>query len=266
MKIEMTTPVPFRFLIILLGILIATGCGSSIEGEKIAEPPPFETAKGIAFAPFITDEESAIIGKWVPIRLATNFELKFKNEDKMIEWIYDRSEVLNPVASKLQEMGVTLTHIFEDAALAAKLGRELNADLIVLGKVDSPKFKRTQYDKPVKRLGKQAGISGSATYIRVRLAANTRTWVKVIDTKSGQLVFNDSIGGYIKYWYAFQTQQRAQVIFKTDSDMMADLGKHVSKRIAYTLDPTGMPEEEEGVILLKPEIALLGSQGAIKFE
>ena len=52
-----------------------------------------------------------------------------------------------------------------------------------------------------------------------------RAWIKVIDTKSGQLIFNDSIRGYIKYWYAYQTEQRRQVTFKTDSEMEADLGQ-----------------------------------------
>ena len=262
----MTASVSFRFLIILFGLLIIAGCGKRVVGEKITTPPPFEESQGIAIAPFIVPPTAEKLGKWVPINLATNLELTFKNKGKEIMWTYDQSEALNPVASKLQEMGITLTHIFEDTALAAKVGRELNADLIVMGQLDDPKFQRKDYHTLLQRLGRQAGISGSATYVRKRLSAIVHAWIKVIDTKSGQLIFNNSITDYIKYWYAFQTQQRRQVAFKTDEEMMADLSKHLTGRIGYALYPAGMPKVKEGEVLVKPPYKLLGTEGPIRWE
>ena len=110
------------------------------------------------------------------------------------------------------------------------------------------------------------GISWSATYIRVRQTVTIRAPLKVIDANSGELIFDDSIRDYLKYWFAFQTQQRGQVIYKTEIDMMADLARHLPRRIAYALYPAGMPEVKEGEILLRPEVKLLGNQGVIAFD
>lgn len=265
MKRALMVSVPFQLLLILTGFVIVAGCTKAIEGEKITTPPPIEQSQGIAIAPFIA-ETAEKLGRWVPIRVAEYFDLKFKNADKDLQFIYDQSKSVNPVASKLEEMGVTLNHMFEDTALAAKVGRELNADLIVVGKLDEPTFARKDYNTLLQRLGRQAGISGSATFVRTRLSAYMRAWIKVIDTKSGQLVFNNSIRGYIKYWYAYQTEQRRQVTFKTDSEMEADLGQHLSRRVAHALDPIGMPEIREGEVLKTPTVVLKGNQGVIQWD
>jgi hypothetical protein len=265
MKRALAVSSPFRYLAILTGLLVVAGCGKVIEGEKITTPPPLEQAQGIAIAPFIA-ETTEKLGRWVPVRVAENFELKFKNADKNIQFIYDQSQSVNPVASKLEEMGVTLNHMFEDVALAAKVGRELNADFVVVGKLNDPTFASKGYNALLRRRGRQAGISGSATYVRTRLSAHIRAWIKVIDTKSGQLIFNNSIRGYIKYWYAYQTEQRRQVTFKTDTEMQADLGQHLSRRIAYALDPIGMPEVKEGEVLRTPPVVLLGTGGVIRWD
>ena len=265
MKRALAVSGPFRYLAVLTGLLVVSGCGKVIEGEKITTPPPLEQAQGIAVAPFIA-ETTEKLGRWVPVRVAENFELKFKNADKDIQFIYDQSKSVNPVASKLEEMGITLNHMFEDAALAAKVGRELNIDLVVVGKLNDPTFSRKDYDRLLRRQGRQVGISGSATFVRTRLSAHMRAWIKVIDTKSGQLIFNNSIRGYIKYWYAYQTEQRRQVTFITDSEMQAELGKHLSRRIAYALDPIGMPVVKEGEVLRTPPVVLLGSGGVIRWD
>ena len=52
-------------------------------------------------------------------------EIALKQDKKNIEWVYDQSLSLNPVASKLQELGLTLEDIYADPALAAKLGKHL---------------------------------------------------------------------------------------------------------------------------------------------
>ena len=265
MKKALMVSVPFQLLLILTGLVMVAGCSKAIEGEKITTPPPLEQSQGIAIAPFIADMAEKL-GRWVPVGVAENFDLKFKNADKNIQFIYDQSKSVNPVASKLEEMGVTLNHMFEDTALAAKVGRELNVDLIVVGKLNEPSYSRKDYNTLLQRLGRQAGIAGSTKFVRTRLSAHMRAWIKVIDTKSGQLIFNNSIRGYIKYWYAYQTEQRGQVTFLTDSEMQADLGKHLSRRIVHALDPIGMPEIREGEVLRTPPVTLKGNQGIIQWD
>ena len=249
-----------RFLLIPLSLLIVVGCGGG--GGKLTTPPPFEGSTRVVIAPFVADSKAGNLGKWVPINLGDRFALAFKQT----EWIYDQSDTVNPVAAKLKELSLTPTDIFEDAALAARVGKALNADLIVVGQLEAPKFQRKDYNQPVKRQGRQVGISGSATYIRVRQSATIHIPLKVIETNSGGVIFNDSIIDYVKYWFAFQTQQRGQVTFKSETEILADLGKHLTGRIAHALYPTGMPEVEEGEVLLRPNVELLGSGGVIQFD
>ena len=252
-----------RFSLIPLVLVIIAGCGSSgKDGPTISTAPALSEATRIAITSFIAGDKTGILGKRIPLNLATRLELALKD----VEWIYDQSDKVNPVAAKLQELGLTLEDIFADSALAAKVGKELKADLIIVGRIDNPKFTDKDYSTLLKRQGRQAGISGTATYIRKRLSALVKTRIKVIDTKTGDLVFNDSVRDYLKYWYAFQTQQRRQIVFKTEENMMADLGNHLPRRIAYVLYPTGLPEVKEGEVLLKPEIELLGNQGVITFD
>ena len=252
-----------RFSLIPLALVIIAGCSSSgSDGPTISTAPALSEATRIAITSFIAGDKTGILGKRIPLNLATRLELALKD----VEWIYDQSDKVNPVAAKLQELGLSLEDIFADEALAAKVGKELKADFIIVGRIDNPKFTDKDYSTLLKRQGRQAGISGTATYIRKRLSALIKTRIKVIDTKTGDLVFNDSVRDYLKYWYAFQTQQRRQIVFKTEENMMADLGNHLPRRIAYVLYPTGLPEVKEGEILLKPEIELLGNQGIIAFD
>ena len=254
-----------RFSLIPLALVIIAGCSSSgSDGPTISTAPAALSAPEtrIAITSFIAGDKTGILGKRIPLNLATRLELALKD----VEWIYDQSDKVNPVAAKLQELGLTLEDIFADEALAAKVGKELKADLIIVGRIDNPKFTDKDYSTLLKRQGRQAGISGTATYIRKRLSALVKTRIKVIDTKTGDLVFNDWVRDYLKYWYAFQTQQRRQIVFKTEENMMADLGNHLPRRIAYVLYPTGLPEVKEGEILLKPEVKLLGNDGVIAFD
>ena len=66
-------------------------------------------------------------------------------------------------------------------------------------------------------------------------------------------------------WYAYQTQQSGQIIFKENIEMLADLGNHLPVRITYMLYPTGLKKEPEEKVLLKPEIKLIGTGGEVKF-
>lgn len=247
-----------RFFLVPFIFVLMLGCGSSLN-----TPPPLDQAARVAVAPFLAGEKAASLGKWVPINLTTRLELALKDT----EWVYDQSKKVNPVASKLGELGLTLNDIFADPALAAKVGQALKVDLIIIGKMGKPKFTHRDYNTFLKRMGRQGGISGTATMVRARQSALVKTHLKVIDTKTGELIFDDSILDYLKYWFAFQVENRNMVRFKTEAEMMADLGNHLPRRIAYALYPSGMPVVNEGEVLLKPEnLILLGSGGAVAWD
>lgn len=252
----------FTILLIPLLCLAMVGCGT---GEvRITTPPPITDAKRIVVTPFFAEAEMEDINKLgsrITVNLATRMELIFKEA----EWVYDISNKVKPVNDKLGELGLTVNQIYADPALAAKLGQALDADMVIIGMVEDPKLTRQDYNQHLMKQGRQGGISGTSTYIRTRLTAIGRVQVKVVDSGSGTLIFSDRIRSYLKYWYAYQTQQSEQVIFKSDTDRLADLGKYLPLRIAYLLHPTGLKSEQEQQILLKPDIILKGTGGVVEF-
>ena len=255
-----------RFLTILFIPLFCVAMVGCLGGEaNITTPPPIKEAKRIVITPLYAEadeaDEVSKLGGRISVNLATRLEIIFKEA----EWVYDLSSKVKPVDDKLTELGLTLAQVYEDPALAAKLGQALEADMVIVGMVEKPSLTRRDYDRHLMKQGRQGGISGTSTYIRTRLTAIGRTRVKVIDTNSSEIIFNNRIRSYLKYWYAYQTQMSEQQIYKTAEERLADLGKYLPLRIAYSLHPTGLKLEPEEQILLKPDIELKGTGGIVEF-
>lgn len=255
----------FTLLFIPLLCIAMAGCFGGDGEVNIDTPPPISEAKRIAIVPFFAEtgaeEDVGKLAGRVGVNLATRMELIFKEA----EWVYDLSNKVKPVDDKLTELGLTVEQVYADPALAAKLGQALEADMIIIGRVEKPKITHQDYNQLLMKQGRQGGISGTSTYIRTRLTARGLTRVKVIDPSSSKIIFNNRVGSYLKYWYAYQTQQSEQQIFKSRMDRLADLGKYLPLRIAYVLYPTGLKLEPEEKILLKPDMVLKGTGGIVEF-
>ena len=255
----------FTLLFIPLLCIAMAGCLDGDGEVNIDTPPPISDAKRVAIVPFFaetgaTEDIDKLAGR-ISVNLATRLELIFKEA----EWVYDISNKIKPVADQLTELGLTLEQVYADPALAAKLGQALDSDMVIIGRVENPKLTDRDYDQLLMKQGRQGGISGTSTYIRTRLTALGRIRVKVVDANSSEIIFNNRIRSYLKYWYAYQTQQSEQQIFKSDMDRLADLGKYLPLRIAYILHPTGLKLETEEQILLKPDMVLKGTGGIVEF-
>ena len=252
----------FSFLIIHILLISIVGCFGSGE-VKIDKPPTFVEAKRIVVTKFIAeDSETQELGKRVSRNLAERLELVLKDND----WVYDVSEKVQPVADKVAELGLTLNDVYADPALAAKVGQTLDADIIITGMVEEPKIRRIDDNTHYMRQGRQTGISGTSTYITTRQSVSGRVRVKAIDVATGEMLYNNEIVSYLKYWFAYQTQSSGQVIFKEEKAMLADLGLHLPLRISYKLFPTGLKQEPEEKILLTPPIELKGTGGVLKYD
>ena len=255
----------FTLLFIPLLCITMAGCIGDDGEVDIDTPPPISDAKHITIVPFFaetgsTEDVNKLAGR-ISVNLATRLEIIFKEA----EWVYDISNKVKPVADKLTELGLTLEQIYADPALAAKLGQALGTDMVIIGRVENPKLTSQDFDQHLMKQGRQGGISGTSTYIRTRLTAIGRIRIKVVDANSGEIIFSNRIRSYLKYWYAYQTQQSEQQIFKSDMDRLADLGQYLPLRIAYILHPTGLKLEPEQQILLKPDIVLKGTGGVVEF-
>ena len=255
----------FTLFFIPLLCIAMVGCFGGDGEVDIDTPPPISDAKSIAIVPFFAETGTAEdVGKLagrIGVNLATRMELIFKEA----EWVYDISSKIRPVADKLAELDLTPEQVYADPALAAKLGQELGTDMVIIGRVEEPKMTDQDYNQLLMKQGRQGGISGTSTYIRTRLTIIGRTRVKVINANSSEIIFNNRIRSYLKYWYAYQTQQSEQQIFKSRMDRLADLGKYLPLRIAYILYPTGLKLETEEQILLKPDMVLKGTGGIVEF-
>lgn len=248
-------------LLLLLSIL---GClGSSV--PRILEPPPFKESKKVVVISFVTnttDKELGDLGRQISYNLATRLSLMIKET----EWVYDQSENLAPVSTEMKNLKLSLAELVESTELAAKLGKAMNAKLVVLGEVKKPNLKKQDNDKPLKPSDKRyAGIAGTTRYVTTRQVATADVIVKVIDVDTEKPIFSDQIKGYIKYWYAYQTQQRGQIVLKDKEQIYADLNGHLTRRIMHVLYPSGTSDIVIPEILLKPDIKLIGSQGEVIF-
>lgn len=238
------------------------GCFGSGE-VNIDKPPTFVDAKRIVVTKFIAeDTETQELGRRVSRNLAERLELVLKDND----WVYDVSEKVQPITDKVGELGLTLNDVYADPALAAKVGQALEADIIITGMVEEPKIRRINNNEHYMRQGRQSGISGTSTYITTRQSVSSKVRVKVIDVATGEMLYNNQILSYLKYWFAYQTQQSGQVVFKEDNEMLADLGLHLPLRISYKLYPTGLKQEPAEKVLLAPKIVLKGTGGIFKYD
>ena len=109
--------------------------------------------------------------------------------------------------------------------------------------VEDPKILRKDSNEHLMRQGRQSGISGTSTYITTRQSVSGKVRVKAVDVASGEILYNNKITSYLKYWFAYQTQQSGQIIFKENVEMLADLGNHLPLRISYMLYPSGLKPE-----------------------
>ena len=250
----------FCFLLISLLLVSFVGCFGS---EDIKTIPTFTEAKKIAITPFFADKEEAkTLGGRISVNLSTRFELILKD----IEWVYDISDKIRPVGEKIDELGITLNDVFDDPALAARVGESLGVDWIVTGRVTKPNLRRYDNDQHHQRLGRQTGISGTSTYITTRQVATSKVRLKIIDVATGSMIYNNEIHSNLKYWFAYQTQMSNMIIFKQPEEMSADIGKHLPWRISYMLYPSGFNKEPQDKVLLKPDFQIKGTGGIVKYD
>ncbi|MCZ6677065.1 MAG: hypothetical protein O7E52_07420 [Candidatus Poribacteria bacterium] len=229
--------------------LIVAGCGGG--GRKLVTHPPFKQSVRVVIAPFAADEHVGNLGERIPMTLGTRFQPALKQT----QWIYDQSDTLNPVTAKLDEFNLTPISIFFDAALAAKVGKALNAKLIVVGRINALKIRREDLEKPVAQHVRQTWVLGTTRYYLCRhQSATIRAHFKVVDTQLRRPIFENSVTDVFRYWVAYSSPEEERVIFKTDTEILEDFEKHLPMRIAHALYPFGMPLVKSGEILLIPDL------------
>jgi hypothetical protein len=238
---------------LLLSITLMSGCG----GEVM--PLDLSNYQRIAIAPFSTEEESAEMERRFPLDLSTQLSLVKKDK----EWIYDQSDTLNPIGSELATQNLTPQDIFLDPALAAKVGKAAQADIIVVGHIKNPKMDEKYDSNPLYDMSAQAGISGTTKFVIVYQWATLNMQVKAIDTKSGSVIWdNGGFTGYTRYIREFNTQDPARHTSRVAPDQLkADIRKHMLNQIGHQLVPDKINARPVPEILTRPQRKLVRSGG-----
>ena len=238
---------------LLVSVALISGCGGSVEPLDISD------FQRIAVAPFSTEEESAGMERRFPLDLSTQLSLVEKDK----EWIYDQSDTLNPVGSQLAAQNLTPQDIFLDPALAAKVGKAAQADIIIVGHIKEPRLNEKYDSNPLYDMSAQAGISGTTKFVLVYQSATLKMQVKAIDTESGSVIWdNGEFTGYTKYIREFNTQDPARHTSRIEPDQLkADIRKHMLNQIGHQLAPDKITARPIPEILMKPERKLMRSGG-----
>jgi len=241
------------FVTMLLSVVFISGC------TKEVKPLSLDDYQKIAIAPFSTEKESAEMERRFPQDLGTQLSLVKKDK----EWIYDQSETLSPISDQLKAQSLTPKDIFLDPALAAKVGRGVNADVIIVGHINNPKTKDWMDNSPVFDMSNQSGISGTTRFILVYQQATLKIYAQAIDTKSGNVIWdNGGFIGFTKYIREFQTQDPSKDTSRIAPDQMhADVRRHMLRQIGHQIAPDQIAGRPIPEILIKPSRNLIRSGG-----
>ena len=238
---------------LLVSVALISGC------TKTVEPLDISDFQRIAIAPFSTEEDSAGMERRFPLDLSTQLTLVKKDK----EWIYDQSDTLSPIGSELAAQNLTPQDIFLDPALAAKVGKAAQADIIIVGHIKNPKMDEKYDSNPLYDMSAQAGISGTTKFVIVYQWATLNMHVKAVDTKSGSVIWdNGGFTGYTRYIREFNTQDPARHTSRIEpGQLKADIRRHMLNQIGHQLVPDKINARPVPEILTRPQRKLVRSGG-----
>ncbi len=226
-------------IFVALFIIPLIGCGiKNLLPSK--EVPPLESYSTVVLLPFDFDKPSQKYGD-LPILVSYGIGTKLGARHQDRNWIFDQSKEVNPVSEKLKELNISANAIYKDPQAAAKVAEAFQADLIIAGKLDEPKFTREDSGKIKYDMSETSG-RGAARYYTVYQTATLPSDVKVIDPKSNGVIWDGKVIGYKKYETDYRTGNPK--LFQRDETMMADVRKDLVENFVNKLYPAKVASEE----------------------
>jgi len=211
-----------KILIIIFVITCAIqfiGCGGLIGNKSV---PPLEGYSKILIAPFNiknpTDVKYDELPTMISYSAGTKLDLRFTEK----KWFFDQSREVKPVSDKMKELSISKQDVFENADAAVKLAQAFEADIVIVGLMNEPKFTiersgKIEYDM------KDVSGTGAARYYAVYQTATLRTKVKVIEMSSGKVIWDGDVVGYKKYKTRYRTGETEKS--QREDTMAADVRK-----------------------------------------
>lgn len=220
-------------LTIITAIVIPlAGCGAMrfFTGKDV---PPLEGYSNVVIASFDIKKPS---GKYnsLPIMLSygigTRLSLRYRDKG----WEFDKSQEVTPIKDKMKELNISSKALYENPQDAVELGQATGADLVVFGQIEEPKFTlersgKIEYDMS------DVSVTGAGRYYAIYQTAKLKAYVKVVDVKSEEVIWNGEIYGYRKYKTRYRTGQAEKM--QREETMLADIRKDLVDSISDKLYP-----------------------------
>lgn len=225
-----------KHLILIFSILVMipmVGCGlKNILPSK--EVPSLENYSTVVVAPFYVKKPTRQY-EGLPIMLAYSIgtKLSVRYQDK--NWLFDQSSEITPVSSKMKELNISPGAIYQDPQAAAKLAESFQADLVITGQVEEPRFTKEESGKIYEDKSEATPLRSGSRYYTIYQTATLRADVKLVDAKAAQAIWDGRVYGYKKYETRYRTGNPPKI--QRDETMESDVRKDFVDKFADTLYP-----------------------------
>ncbi len=246
----------FVGLLLAMLPLLVFGCIT----PKAGSPMNNYASGKIAIAPFDFEEGAEEIAK-LTSDVGTRLKLKLKEN----EWIFDKSEALQPVADQLAKLGLSPKKIYVDPKVAVEVGKALGVDVIIVGHVSSPRMEHELDDAKYYDMSQPVGLARANIYTLLKQRANIDVSLKVVDVKSEAVVWQkDKLKGSIKYVKCFQAQSPRPLKKPKDEKVVkANMREHITLRVIHALYPDKFEDKRVPEILEVPPRKLKNVAGEL---
>ena len=225
------------FAVLLMIPLIGCGIKNILPSKEV---PPLEGYSTVVLVPFDVKSPSRQYEK-LPTMMSYSIGTKLSVRYQDIKWFFDQSQEVTPVSDKMKELNIMPADVYQDPQAAAKLAEALQADLVIIGQMEEPKFTREASGKIEYEMS-EATRTGAARYYAVYQTAILKTYTKIIDAKAGQMIWDGIIIGYKKYKTRYRTGNPE--LSQSEETMLADVRKDFVDKFAEKLYPVKAAEGE----------------------
>lgn len=224
------------FLILLMIPLVGCGIKNVLPSKEV---PPLEGYSTVVLVPFDVKKPTGQYEE-LPTMLSYGIGTKSSVRYQDVNFIHDQSREITPVSDKMKELNISPGDVYQDPQAAAKLAEAFQADLIIFGQMEEPKFTREESGK-IEEDKTKVTVTGSARFYAIYQTAILKADLGMIDVKANKLIWDGRIIGYQKYKTMYRTgnPQKSQ----REETMLADVRRDFVQKVVDKLYPE---KAEEG--------------------
>jgi hypothetical protein len=223
------------FAVLLMIPLIGCGIKNVLPSKEV---PPLEGYSTVVLVPFDVKNPSGQHEK-LPTMLSYSIGTKLEVRHQDNNWLFDKSQEITPVSNKMKELNITPADVYQDPQAAAKLAEAFQADLVITGQMEEPRFTKEASGK-IEYDMSESTVTGAARYYSVHQTAILKVDARVTDAGASQMIWDGRIIGYKKYKTRYRTGNPE--LSQSEESMLADVRKDFVSKFAEKLYPAKAAE------------------------